>query len=190
MDFLGELRKFLGGVAGDQRTNAGLAVHKAEADQNKINSAGGQVLSVPFEYNKNGKRKAGVMYMPSYSVHQDLSGDDNTANNNRTISIYGAELDDGSQMDYDQTVNFLNNLNSKNKFKLLRNSVVSNGKVAHPNAERNSGSENYTTAGKNFNNNLRDLLSLSRNNILSADNPSLNRYSSKDWSKDSGLFGL
>lgn len=95
--------KFFGGLVGDQRTNAGLAVHNAGTPASQED-----VGSKTFTYrDNNGKQRKGVLYVP-YDT-KDFDKED-LSNNKGVVSIYGMDLDDGSSLTYEGAVDFLNNV--------------------------------------------------------------------------------
>ena len=108
MAFLEEFRKFLGGIAGDERTNAGIAINKSDP----TNAAKRSWRAVPFSYRstrENGypRMRTGFLKVPFYA---DADRSDNLLkqNNSDAIALLGIELDDGTQLDYNQSKDFLN----------------------------------------------------------------------------------
>ena len=133
-DFFGNLAKFFGGIAGDQNTNAGLSIHDVSSGDREI--FGDSPIAVPFTYRdtkahdnqtKNGTYRSGFLLVPSYSRY-DIT-DKNLIDNRGTVSVLGAELDDGTKLNYNQTLNFLNSLNKDNDFKVSRHSLGNNSSL-------------------------------------------------------------
>ena len=141
-EFFSNLAKFFGGIAGDQNTNAGLSVHKADdADSNFDDEA----IAVPFTYrsvdaqdnginelgvrNKNGSYRSGMLFIPSYAK-RDIEKKD-FSDNRGTVSAYGAELDDGTKLSYEQTVRFLNSLGKDNEFRISRHALGDNSDLTY-----------------------------------------------------------
>lgn len=133
-DFFSNLAKFFGGIAGDQNTNAGLSIHDVSSEDREI--FGDNPIAVPFTYrerkahdnqNKNGTYKSGFLLVPSYSRY-DIT-DKNLIDNRGTVSVLGAELDDGTKLNYDQTLKFLNSLSKDNDFKVSRHSLSDNSSL-------------------------------------------------------------
>jgi hypothetical protein len=108
MAFLEEFRKFLGGVAGDERTNAGIAINKSDPTE----AAKRSWRAVPFSYRSTGKNgypkmRTGFLKVPFYA-DADRNDDLLKQDNSEAIALLGIELDDGTQLNYNQSKDFLN----------------------------------------------------------------------------------
>lgn len=127
-DFFTNLAKFFGGLAGDRNTNAGLSVHEA-SPKNDVTGAETEAYkdraAVPFTYKDTAtdSYRSGMLFVPSYATDSDVLGKD-LIDNRGTVSIYGAELDDGTELDYKSTIDFLDSLNKNNDFRISKQALV------------------------------------------------------------------
>lgn len=141
MAFLEEFRKFLGGIAGDERTNAGIAINKSDPTE----AAKRSWRAVPFSYRSTGengypKMRTGFLKVPFYA---DADRNDNLLkqNNSDAIALLGIELDDGTQLNYNQSKDFLNSFTPDSiKFTIDDEDIDSPGQEAtglEPNYQKN-----------------------------------------------------
>lgn len=104
MSFLDEFRKFLGGIAGDERTNSGIAINQGQ--WGKLDETKARVI--PFTYTDDNETiKSGFMKVPETAAH-DLNSRLDKQDNSEAIELVGIELADGTKLDYNKAKSFLN----------------------------------------------------------------------------------
>lgn len=152
MSFLDEFRKFLGGIVGDERTNAGIAINRSDPTR----EAKRNWRAVPFSYRSTGengypKMRTGFLKVPFYA---DIDRDDNLLkqDNSNAIALLGIELDDGTELDYNQSKDFLNRF------------TPDNIKFTVDDEDRDSLEQEATGTNPSYRNNIRKRIKYVANN--------------------------
>lgn len=161
MSFFEEIRKFIGGLAGDENTKAGVSIYRASDDDMKNGT-----VYVPFTYKKDGYDRKGYLIAPTYAA-KDINNRLANMDNSETISIAGAELDDGTNLTYDGVKDLFNSLDSKE---------ISIDIGKHPRSDY--GGSNTKNFIKNYRNYM-NLYNLNRELTKGENNPEYTLYTEK-----------